>query len=888
MDSLVLHRTDSNSSSLKSGSEKENEENIPTWKVPLTSSLIGKSRHQDDDKSKRDSTIPKKAQISPELAEDEATAQLIQILLPCIICNRTFSPEALERHAKICASVNIKDPKRQNRGTFDSSEQRKKDTKIADFIPPPVMDSNGEFVRTGSRRFRDSFSRGSKNRSSLGKTSTTTITTAVTTTTTTTNNSPNITTSSSIPTWKRGHTSPVKAAPPTTLEISKHIEPYESNSEFGSEESQDTDSKCGRTVPSYARALSPSEDCPYCGRNFVIKAYDRHVKFCQDVYIRKQYEHQPVPKEKEEAMERQELRTKYKPLKGSTSCGSLRSMSPPKDFPSMMAMKFYGFMNKTFNRNNFKKSNESLTNSCYGDFTRSMRKSSPAPSVASTITNNHKPLMYQRSNTTMHSIKGSPVMRVNTSSNIPKRTKSIENLNLANVTSSGYGQQHTSNNSSNSFTRNSKTRSSLHKNFFRNSSKRVEPEGTENTSSSGSPGALIITPMSFYSKGKNYSSMMESQEDARQKQLQNNIPNNNLLQHNTMLMNRNNSQSHHGNHEDMRKKSPLLNSDPTYDPYEKAARQFEELLKSQPARNNENKQSNRSQARKVGLDRAFRSVADPFMPEFNDEERKVAPSMTQSLMTQSMNNNHSGFGSGFSKPQNNVKTEVNSFVFNSSDDSYWDQILKKNNVKSSTSSQETQDDSQTTTDSDNGKSRAVSNISSVDSAFSRTDGADLEFEALETLVSLGDVPPSSVSSQGGGGGGPVVLPAVIDSNKPSYPSRRGSSSTILSPLSSTNCQHNDGNPGMSKAMSPDSPRLPQLPNTQQQENNSLFSSLYASRDKAGDANKTNGLSKSGGSENSANNHGSVTVAKFCHECGTQYPTSTAKFCPECGERRVMK
>lgn len=29
-------------------------------------------------------------------------------------------------------------------------------------------------------------------------------------------------------------------------------------------------------------------------------------------------------------------------------------------------------------------------------------------------------------------------------------------------------------------------------------------------------------------------------------------------------------------------------------------------------------------------------------------------------------------------------------------------------------------------------------------------------------------------------------------------------------------------------------------------------------------------------------------AKFCHECGTSYPTVLAKFCPECGEKRVYK
>jgi hypothetical protein len=39
-------------------------------------------------------------------------------------------------------------------------------------------------------------------------------------------------------------------------------------------------------------------------------------------------------------------------------------------------------------------------------------------------------------------------------------------------------------------------------------------------------------------------------------------------------------------------------------------------------------------------------------------------------------------------------------------------------------------------------------------------------------------------------------------------------------------------------------------------------------------------------KDSESNQFTPGYAKFCHECGTSYPTSAAKFCPECGERRV--
>ncbi|CAL8133997.1 unnamed protein product [Orchesella dallaii] len=70
----------------------------------------------------------------------------------------------------------------------------------------------------------------------------------------------------------------------------------------------------------------------------------------------------------------------------------------------------------------------------------------------------------------------------------------------------GYGQPPSvlmMNSNNTSFMRNSRSRSSLHQNFFR--TKRAEPEETENTSSLSqrptSTSTLIITPVNFYSKG---------------------------------------------------------------------------------------------------------------------------------------------------------------------------------------------------------------------------------------------------------------------------------------------------------------------------------------------------------------------------------------------------
>lgn len=52
------------------------------------------------------------------------------LLLPCVSCNRTFRPEALAKHSKVCEKSLMKKRKK-----FDSSKQRIQGTDLAEFLP---------------------------------------------------------------------------------------------------------------------------------------------------------------------------------------------------------------------------------------------------------------------------------------------------------------------------------------------------------------------------------------------------------------------------------------------------------------------------------------------------------------------------------------------------------------------------------------------------------------------------------------------------------------------------------------------------------------------------------------------------------------------------------
>jgi hypothetical protein len=544
------------------------------------------------------------------------------------------------------------------------------------------------------------------------------------------------------------------------------------------------------------------------------------VSFCKEIWERKQYEIQPTPAEIEEARERQEIRTKYKPMKGSNSCSSLRSVSPPRgkepgltnrNFASAALNKLFGGLKRAENRTLFrtpdrmKQSNESLTTSCYGDFSRNMSMRNPS---LPTRPVNHR-----------YMGKVSP-MQINTSSNVPKKTKSTDNLlgSLNSVPSSGYGP---GGSYLHSFSRNSKTRSSLNPSIFR--TKRVEPEGLENTNSSNntSSNPLIITPMNFYNKQRS----SDSSNDYKQ-----NEP-----------------------HDSQNKSSgSLFSSDFKYDPYEKAAKQLEELFRTQPLIHKNSKPNNRIQ-RRIGIDRAFASV-NPSISMSPDEDRMTTNGNDNESQNENNQTKRSFNGYEHFKARNNKSNLIDPPVYDSpslfgapaSDESYWDAILDKksrsrndhnlgvdnqqrdqrDSIQLSDSSEPTSSTGTGGSDTQQQKSRAVSNISSADSAFSRSDGTDLEFEAMESLVtkSLGNVPPKSSHSSSGPG-----LPESTTSKSSDLISSRHP------PMMMTSF--------VSKAPSPST------------------------------GTGTGGLTP--------------TMAKFCHECGTCYPTSAAKFCPECGERRVI-
>ncbi|XP_021948990.1 uncharacterized protein LOC110846518 [Folsomia candida] len=864
---------------------------IPAWKVPISksfSSVIstseerpssesglgsgGERDHSTSSSSDPESVTPANVLNSKGVGDTEE-ASLIQILLPCIICNRTFSPDALERHSKVCTKVNVKTPYKPDRGKFDSTEQRKKGTKVEYFIPPP--DTTGDTRLSASS---SGFSRGSKNRSSLRGTSCTTRSTLSSEALLSLHQQPS-SLGQNPSSRLAGATSPLRrqrsmsqtrgerghSKPP-----SEYLFNDDNHSEFGSN-SEESHGTMDPSLPSYAKPLVPTDECPFCNRCFGFKAFDRHVEYCKEKYVQRQYEVQPTPKEKIEAMERQEIRTKYRPIKGSSSCTSLRSVSPGKDFASM-AYKLFGLRrtdgaSNLYNNQltNFKKSkesvgvlhsdsNESLTNSCYGDFTRGMRRPSPSPSKrggnAMSVTNKINNLLsktfhYQQNSSNNNYLAANnnssgPVhpMKINTSSNIPKLAKSSDNLAMmmnntgipyGHVSSSGYGQpqQQVPQQASNSFNRNSRSRSSLHKNFFR--SKRVEPEGTENTgsnmmmtnsgggggevgggksSSSGCSSPLIITPMTFYTKA--------------------------------------NKTNHH--QELFRPKgTTLLTQDPSYDPYEMAEKQLEELLKSQPINKNVNKKT----ARKLGLEKAFESVGVVHSDSFHTN----------------MPSRHDMLGGG-GDPNVAERKDNDQFVFDlpsgKMDDSYWDEILKKSRNASSsevggrdrqpensqmsmsTSSETKSQQSDNSSFGDVNKSRALSQISSADSGFSRSGGVtDPEFEALESMVGEESAMRRGGHSHESGRNPLSSTHSLLLSNRTPFVRR------------TTFTQNQGKEPESPMQISP-APLTPSVPTRNESSSSDVFSP------------------------------GPGSGARFCHECGNSYPSSIAKFCPECGERRVFK
>lgn len=78
------------------------------------------------------------------------------ILLPCAICARTFMPQSLEKHARICERAVAK-----KRKPFDSAKQRIQGTELAEFLPKqePRRHYQDERIRSSWKKTHDDFLR---------------------------------------------------------------------------------------------------------------------------------------------------------------------------------------------------------------------------------------------------------------------------------------------------------------------------------------------------------------------------------------------------------------------------------------------------------------------------------------------------------------------------------------------------------------------------------------------------------------------------------------------------------------------------------------------------------------------------------------------------------
>jgi hypothetical protein len=76
----------------------------------------------------------------------DADALSPTILLPCAICARTFLPQSLEKHARICERSTAK-----KRKPFDSAKQRIQGTELAEFMPKQEVRRHHQNERTTTR-----------------------------------------------------------------------------------------------------------------------------------------------------------------------------------------------------------------------------------------------------------------------------------------------------------------------------------------------------------------------------------------------------------------------------------------------------------------------------------------------------------------------------------------------------------------------------------------------------------------------------------------------------------------------------------------------------------------------------------------------------------------
>jgi len=216
------------------------------------------------------------------------------------------------------------------------------------------------------------------------------------------------------------------------------------------------------------------------------------------------------------------------------------------------------------------------------------------------------------------------------------------------------------------------------------------------------------------------------------------------------------------------------------------------------------------------------------------------------------------------------KSNEDPFVFDLAsgkmDDSYWDEILQKSKSSSGgggdardkkraqtqmSSASETKSqlsDSSTGIDNTTGKSRALSQISSADSGFSRTHASDGDFEALEMMTRVDE--NNGVSNLRGPS---VSYTSRLNANPLAsmHPSISNKSSFARKTFSFGNENNTIKEPESPMQISP-SPLTP--------------------------------LSR----KDSGESAGGIVGARFCHQCGNSYQSSISRFCSECGEKRIFK
>ncbi|XP_014270340.1 uncharacterized protein PF3D7_1120600 isoform X3 [Halyomorpha halys] len=166
------------------------------------------------------------------MAEIEETEPVPSILLPCASCSRTFRPEALAKHSKVCEKILMR-----KRKQFDSSKQRLQGTEIESFVLQTVPKT----------------SRKKESQLNLSKSK-----------------------------WKE------------KVEQVRAVQAIKKSSE----------------TPISSQVVKPSdhEECPYCGRSFGPKAYERHTEFCKEQLHKLKVSNNT----NSEARERLKVRTTYR------------------------------------------------------------------------------------------------------------------------------------------------------------------------------------------------------------------------------------------------------------------------------------------------------------------------------------------------------------------------------------------------------------------------------------------------------------------------------------------------------------------------------------------------------------------------------------------------